>query len=556
MQELVPSVLLFDSVSTTEKQGEFQRWMQYQKREKLSGHTVITTFNIDYYFVSQALSGLFFNKHECTILRSGFARVSEDGDDLTLSNINIYPYLKNKHTHVKILISVNEKCEYFIAIGSANATYGGLGGNNLEFIEIFSNSRLFRKNRLIETINKPTKDYLTAFLEHLKEEFDKAALLPKKNIDKIINRLKHKKIKCSQPEWPKIIDNRKENLFEQMFKGKRNIDNFHIISPYHGVTDNILKGFVKKPKWILPYNCEILKGANNNYNFYSLTNTDKTLHAKAYLMELRDNHWLYYGSANCTNNALFNTVRDKNKQLEMLLYRKISAKTYHNLLSSYCGQPFLPKITRHFDEYTEPENHQLFCINILLDENKKIITFITADQRLPANTNIQISFDKTYIFTINSKKLNKQIAIDDIGKKLCKFFEDNRPKFTFQKINRGYFPVPVNYEGNIAYSEDICGLELEDEIIGCFSRVKIKKKRGVGNQNDKDYEPVNDALTHESDLDRWFKKIKKIKEIRDKNERSNALEDIEEYIKSLKEKYRKKEKYKYKFLKSYFSDGD
>lgn len=553
MQKHAHSVLLFDSVSVAERQGEFQRWMLHQKIENLSGHTIITTFDINYNFVSQALSGLFFNKHECTILRSGFARVPEDGNDLTLSNINIYPYLKNRQTHVKILISVNERCEYFIAIGSANATYGGLGGYNLEFIEIFSNSKLFKKNKGIETVNLPTKDYLTSLLEHLKAEFGGNVKLPVKNLNKIIDRLK--KVKCSSSNWPKIIDNRKANLFEQMFKGKRNIDNFYIMSPYHGVTDNVFKRFVKKTIWILPDNCRILKGAKKNYNFCSLANTDKPLHAKAYLIKRKSNHWIYYGSANCTKNALFKTVKDKNRQLEMLLYRKISAKSYQ-YFCSYCGEPFQPEITTHIEEYPEIENHQLFCINIFTGKNKNRIIFITANQKLPPNASIKISFDKSHIFKLSSNKLNKQIAISAIGKTLCKFFEEKRPKFIFQKTNRKYLPVPVNYEGTVTYSEDSFALDLEDEIICCFSGVKIKKKKGDRNQKSKEHELFDNTLTHESDLDIWFKKVKRIKEIRDKNRKSDALEDIQEYINLLIKNYRKTEKYKYKFLENFLGDGN
>ena len=85
MEKIIKPFLLFD---TKDKAGVFSQWMQYQKYNASAGHTLITTFNIDYEFVSKVLNGLFYNNHECTILRSGFQKITDTGDIEVLNDIN------------------------------------------------------------------------------------------------------------------------------------------------------------------------------------------------------------------------------------------------------------------------------------------------------------------------------------------------------------------------------------------------------------------------------------------------------------------------------------
>lgn len=543
-------LLLFDSVHPEEKEGEFSRWMRYQKNNACSGHTLITTFNINYEFVSKALNGLFFNKHECTILRSGFSGIRDSTNIDVLNNINIYPYQKNKKTHAKAIISVSDDSEpqYFIAFGSANATYGGLGGNNLELIEAFSN---FKRLKRLNPISKSIKEYLIeTFLPVIADELEG---LSKRKIKKIATSLKKVKAKG---EWPKIIDNQKRAIASQMLKtkGRKNSSNdLHILSPYHGTTSNPFDGCFMKPKWIIGNGDEIIQKSETKYNFHRLKADDRNLHAKAYLIKQKT-YKIYYGSANCSENALCKTVGKNGGQLEILLSREIKRSEYVGIIEQYLGEKAKLLYAKGSDfKEDEIDDSQLFCINVVTREQARFITLITA--KLNIKSAIEIAADRTNWVSVSPALLNKEISVD--GKSMQKFahlFEGENPKWVYQRIRKGIIPVPVNYEGALSYSMDVNSLE--DEIIYCLSKQPRKsgksKKQRIPPEDSIQYS----SLTHESDLDIWFKKIKRINEIRDKNKRSNALEDIEEYIKLLKEKYRTKEKYKYNFLEGYFSDGN
>ena len=529
-------LLLFDTEFPKLKTGLFSKWMEWQKNRRLSGHTLITTFNIDYEFVSKALNGLFYNRHECTILRSTFPQIPEQIALSPLKNINIYPFQINKKSHIKMLISINSKLEYFIAFGSANITPGGIGGHNLEFIKVFSNLKnIWNRNCVSKIISKPLKDYLTQILQAcIKDEVESISTLPGKNILKISKYLE--KIKATG-SWPKIIDNREEELLPQIFRGKKKIKEIYIISPYHGVRKNIFSKYFDKPAWLMDKNPEILKDAQNSFHYYSSKTSGRKLHAKAYLVKENNKNWIFFGSANCTVNAL-NKNANKNKgQLELLLYNTISLKEYESLLNKYKGDKVKPALTyKNNIDVSGADDKQLLCVNInTTAKNKKIIFTMVGTKN---KSDLIIIDPNSKSFRVNKSIINRRVSLDSLGKELRKLFENDKPSWVYQRINKKHMPVPVNYEGQISYNEDVSSLE--DEIIYCFSDNTMKKRKKKKQKKNGQHE--KSSLTHESELDVWFKKIVRI----------IACNPSQESIELLKIHYKNDKQYKYDFLNDCF----
>lgn len=536
MKKEIKPLLLFNS---EDKEGVFSQWMQHQKSIASNGHTLITTFDIEYEFVSKALNGLFYNKHDCTILRSRFPKmVSDTGDIQNFSNINIYPYQKHKKTHAKALISISDYNEphYFIALGSANITQGGFGGGNLEFIEAFSNFKIFKG---LSPISKAIKEYLIeTFLPVIADEVNG---LPKRQIEKIAASLK--KVK-GKGDWPQIMGNQNNSLIAQMLNTngqKISNDELHILSPYHGTTRNIFNDHFSKPRWIIGNKESILQVSNDKYDFHRL-NDDRALHAKAYLIKRQVTYLLYYGSANCSENALCKTVDKNGGQLEILLSRKIAQSEYGRIIDQYMGEKAKFESYAEKTDFKEDEgdDSQLLCINIVTKKQARVITLITAKPN--DKDTIEISADKTKWVRIKHALLNKKMNMKDKDMKaVAKIFDKENLKWIYQKISKDIFPVPINYEGELSYNIDVNSLE--DEIICCLSKEPPKNKKKKKNKIVK-AESINySSLTYESALDKWFKQIRTIKE----------LEPAKEIIEKLIE-YCRDKKYKYEFLQWYFGN--
>lgn len=536
-------ILLFDTIEKYRendlvREGAYEKWMRHQKSMRVEGHTLITTYNINYQFVTKSMNGLFYPGHECTILRAVIPQTDAEEELEPVTNINIYPFRLNRRSHAKLLISINGNGEYFIAIGSANITFGGLGGSNLEFLGVFSSLKDIRKQYPgISYISKPMKKSLSNYLDGniIKKEVGNITTV-KRNIQNISHWLQKS---MATGLWPNIIDNTGQPLLDQIMAGKGKIDSVEIMSPYHGISINLFGKYCKRPPWIIGYDQKVTKNTSRNYEFYYVKSSDKSLHAKAFIITARGNHWLYYGSANCSRKALQRTTKQNAGQWELMLGSRLNNKDYKNFLKKYRNrEPIKPDIAAKKEfMIEEPNPNLLLCIN--LDHFRRKILLMTAKR--PTMT-LSITLDKTTntYYKFERHYLNKWISFDALPPhKRGVLSNKSLSKWAYQKLDGKLITVPINHEGCMTYEQN--AVTIEDELLSICSNAKVganggnKKRRGTGDEYS--------SLSHESELDIWYKKIRTIRKA-DKDDK---------YIKELylqNKKRKLQETHKLRFLKN------